>query len=127
MKKIREYLPLHFTVLLILGIVIQFYTQFWCYGFTSLLILVASILLLLSIFKNRVVTTILSFGIFFFVGVSSVYFNNDRNYNNYYKKYLVKNALVTFKVSKVLKPSIYNDKYEVEVVKIDSKSTIGNI
>tara|TARA_B100000767_G_scaffold42954_1_gene36896 strand:+ start:9474 stop:11492 length:2019 start_codon:yes stop_codon:yes gene_type:complete len=127
MKKIREYLPLHFTVLLILGIVIQFYTQFWCYGFTSLLILVASILLLLSIFKNRVVTTILSFGIFFFVGVSSVYFNNDRNYNNYYKKYLVKNALVTFKVSKVLKPSTYNDKYEVEVVKIDSKSTIGNI
>ncbi len=127
MKKIREYLPLHFTVLLILGIVIQFYTQFWCYGFTSLLILVASILLLLSIFKNRVVTTILSFGIFFFVGVSSVYFNNDRNYNNYYKKYLVKNSLVTFKVSKVLKPSIYNDKYEVEVVKIDSKSTIGNI
>ena len=127
MKKIREYLPLHFTVLLILGIVIQFYTQFWCYGFTSLLILVASILLLLLIFKNRVVTTILSFGIFFFVGVSSVYFNNDRNYNNYYKKYLVKNALVTFKVSKVLKPSTYNDKYEVEVVKIDSKSTIGNI
>ena len=127
MKKIREYLPLHFTVLLILGIVIQFYTQFWCYGFTSLLILVASILLLLSIFKNRVVTTILSFGIFFFVGVSSVYFNNDRNYNNYYKKYLVKNSLVTFKVSKVLKPSTYNDKYEVEVVKIDSKSTIGNI
>ena len=127
MKKIREYLPLHFTVLLILGIVIQFYTQFWCYGFTSLLILVASILLLLSIFKNRVVTTILSFGIFFFVGVSSVYFNNDRKYNNYYKKYLVKNSLVTFKVSKVLKPSIYNDKYEVEVVKIDSKSTIGNI
>ena len=127
MKKIREYLPLHFTVLLILGIVIQFYTQFWCYGFTSLLILVASILLLLLIFKNRVVTTILSFGIFFFVGVSSVYFNNDRNYNNYYKKYLVKNSLVTFKVSKVLKPSTYNDKYEVEVVKIDSKSTIGNI
>ena len=127
MKKIREYLPLHFTVLLILGIVIQFYTQFWCYGFTSLLILVASILLLLLIFKNRVVTTILSFGIFFFVGVSSVYFNNDRNYNNYYKKYLVKNSLVTFKVSKVLKPGTYNDKYEVEVVKIDSKSTIGNI
>ena len=127
MKKIREYLPLHFTVLLILGIVIQFYTQFWCYGFTSLLILVASILLLLLIFKNRVVTTILSFGIFFFVGVSSVYFNNDRNYNNYYKKYLVKNSLVTFKVSKVLKPSTYNDKYEVEVVKIDSKSTIGYI
>ena len=127
MKKIREYLPLHFTVLLILGIVIQFYTQFWYYGFTSLLILVASILLLLLIFKNRVVTTILSFGIFFFVGVSSVYFNNDRNYNNYYKKYLVKNSLVTFKVSKVLKPSTYNDKYEVEVVKIDSKSTIGYI
>ena len=127
MKKIREYLPLHFTVLLILGIVIQFYTQFWYYGFTSLLILVASILLLLLIFKNRVVTTILSFGIFFFVGVSSVYFNNDRNYNNYYKKYLVKNSLVTFKVSKVLKPSTYNDKYEVEVIKIDSKSTIGNI
>ena len=127
MKKIREYLPLHFTVLLILGIVIQFYTQFWYYGFTSLLILVASILLLLLIFKNRVVTTILSFGIFFFVGVSSVYFNNDRNYNNYYKKYLVKNSLVTFKVSKVLKPGTYNDKYEVEVVKIDSKSTIGYI
>jgi len=127
MKKILEFLPLHFTVFLIAGIVIQFYWQFWQYGFTFLFILLATILLVLAIFKKRVVTTILSLIVFFFVGVSSVYFNNDRNYKNYYKNYVAENSWGTFKVTRVLKPGYYNDKYEVEVIKINNKSTRGSV
>jgi competence protein ComEC len=127
MNKLRDYLPLHFVLFLILGIVVQFYTRFWHYGFIRLFILGVSISLLLLFFKKRVMTSILSFVIFFFVGISSVYIHNDRNYKNYYKNYVSAKSFATFKVVKVLKSGFYNDKYVVEVIGIDNQKTRGNV
>lgn len=125
MKKLLEYLPLHFVVLLIVGIGVQFYSQFWQFGFIELLLILALISMFILLLKNKVTTTILSFLAFFFIGVSAVYFTNDTNYNNHYENYLTENSSTIFKVSKVLKPSTYYNKYEVEVIQIDSIKTRG--
>jgi competence protein ComEC len=69
----------------------------------------------------------LSFAIFFFIGISSVYIHNDRNYNNYYKNDVLAKSFATFKVVKVLKSGFYNDKYIMEVVAIDNQKTRGNV
>ena len=125
MKKLLDYVPLHFAILIIVGIIIQYYFQLWDYGFITLLLLILIFSSSLLLIKNKLVATFLSFLTFFLVGVSSVYFNNSINYSNYYKNHLVENAKVTLRVTKILKPNIYNDKYEVDVVRINDKVTKG--
>ena len=127
MKKVLNYLPLHFVVFVIVGILIQFYLKVWCFGFLNLLFLAISILVLLILLKNKVVRTFLSFFLFFFIGVSSVFVNNSFNYNTYYKNYLKESSSVILKIDKVLKSSNYHDKYEVSVHQVDSSKTTGKV
>lgn len=127
MKKVLNYLPLHFVVFVIVGILIQFYLKVWCFGFLNLLFLAISILVLLILLKNKVVRTFLSFFLFFFIGVSSVFVNNSFNYNTYYKNYLKESSTVILKIDKVLKSSNYHDKYEVSVHQVDSSKTTGKV
>jgi competence protein ComEC len=127
MKRLKEYLPLYFVVLLILGIIVQFYTQFWQfkmhYGFLLLLFFT----LLFLWIKNKIIGGINVLFFFFFVGVFAVFINDARNYTNYYKKHLKENASVTFTIKKVLKSNNYYYKYDVEVSEIDAFKTKGNI
>ena len=127
MKKVFEYLPLHFCVFVIVGIVLQFYTRFWEFGFTKLLLLILSIIALLFCFPNKIVRTFLSLILFFFIGISTVFVNNDKNYDNYYKSYLNADASAILKIDKVLKSSNYHHKYEVEVIQVDSLKTRGKV
>ena len=127
MKKLLDYVPLHFAILIIVGIIIQYYFQLWDYGFITLLLLILIFSSSLLFIKNKLVATFLSFLTFFLVGVSSVFFNNSINYSNYYKNHLVENAKVTLRVTKILKPNIYTDKYEADVIRINDKITKGKI
>lgn len=127
MKKVFEYLPLHFCVCVIVGIVFQFYTHLWQYGFFNLFLSLIFVLISLLLFKNRVIRTVVSFVLFLFIGISIVFINNDSNYNNYYLSHLSNNFSAVFKVSKVLKSNEYYNKYEVEVTQIDDLKTRGKI
>jgi competence protein ComEC len=127
MKRLLYYLPFHFVVLLCLGIYTQFYYQFWEFGFLKLLIPIAIISLFLVLLNHKKIITFLSFVLFFLIGVSTVYLNNDVNYKNYYKHHLKVNSTVILKVSKVLKSGKYSDKYKSEVIQIDSVKTRGII
>ena len=127
MKKVFNYLPLHFCVFVIVGIVLQFYTRFWEFGFTKLLLLILSIIALLFCFPNKIVRTFLSLILFFFIGISTVFVNNEKNYDNYYKSYLKDNASAILKVDRVLKSGNYHHKYEVEVIQVDSLKTRGKV
>lgn len=127
MKRLLNYLPLHFVVLLILGISTQFFCQFWQFGFLKLFSLLAFITMFLILIKNRQIITFLSFLLFFFIGISAVYFNNDVNYKKYYQNHLSSNSTAILKVNSVLKSGNFYDKYEVEITQIDSNKTKGTV
>ncbi len=127
MKRLLYYLPLHFVVLIIIGIIFQFYTQFWAFGFLNICIILIFLIVLFLCFRNRILTTIISLLLFFFVGVFSVYLNDDRNDDTYYNNYLALNSSVVFKVKKVLKSGFYYDKYEVEVTQVNARKSIGKV
>ncbi|WP_439132011.1 ComEC/Rec2 family competence protein [Polaribacter sp.] len=125
MKKVLNYLPVHFVVCVILGIVLQFYTQFWKFGFLNLLYVFIVCFVLLLVINNKMVSTFLVMLLFLIIGVASVFVNTNQNYNNYYQNYIDDNTAVILRVTKVLKPSVYHDKYQVEVVQIDTIHTVG--
>ena len=127
MKKLLKYLPLHLVVFLIFGILIQFQTNFCQIGFLKLFLLLLSFSLLLFCIPSKVIRTLLAFLMFFFVGISAVFVSNKANYKNYYKSYLTDNNQVTLKVRKVLKSGMYNDKFEADVIQVDTVKTRGTI
>jgi len=126
MKKVLTYLPLHFTMQVILGILCQYYFNIWQFGFLKIGFLFLVLLLLLLI-KQKVLRTLVSFLLFYFVGVSSVYLNNDLNYSNHYSKQVNSQKLSFFKITKVLKPNDYYHKYEAKVIKNDTSVTCGKV
>jgi competence protein ComEC len=127
MKRLLNYLPFHFVVFLFLGIYAQFNHQFWKFGFLKLLILVAIISVFLVFLKHKKIITLLSFILFYLIGISVVYFNNDVHYKSYYQNYVGENSIVVLKVDKVLKSGLFNDKYTVSIVQVDSVKTRGKV
>lgn len=127
MKKLLKYLPLHLVVFLIFGILIQFQFNFCQIGFLKFFLLLLSFSLLLVCIPSKIIRTLLCFLMFFFVGISAVFVNNEANYKNYYKSYLTDNNQVTLKVRKVLKSGMYNDKFEADVIQVDAVKTRGTI
>ena len=127
MKKVLNYLPLHFIVFLIIGILAQFYFNLWDFGFIKLLVTLISITILLFVIPQKIIRTFLAFYLFFFMGISAVFFNNDTNYKNYYQHAIKQQSSVILKVQKILKPSIYHFKYEAIVLQVDTLKTKGKI
>jgi competence protein ComEC len=127
MKRLLNYLPFHFVVFLFLGIYAQFNHQFWKFGFLKLLILVAIISVFLVFLKHKKIITLLSFILFYLIGISVVYFNNDVHYKSYYQNYIGENSIVILKVDKILKTGLFNDKYTVSIVQVNSVKTSGKV
>ncbi|WP_243765932.1 ComEC/Rec2 family competence protein [Polaribacter cellanae] len=117
---------MHFTVFLIIGILVQFYTNFWQFNFQEsfLIFLVFAFLLLI---RNRFFTTILTAIIFFTIGVFAVFITDCSNYDNYYQHHLKNETNAVLKITKVLKSGNYSDKYEAEVIQIQQQKTRGTI
>lgn len=128
MKKIINYLPAHFLVGLILGIILQFNYTVWHFGFTKLFFvgffLVITSFLLHKLAKKSLFI-VLTFIVFIFVGITSVYIKNPKNYTEYYENFSTKNATATILVTKVLKSGKFNDKYEIEVLQVNNQKTVG--
>ncbi len=118
---------MHFVVLVIWGIIFQFYTKIWSFGFLPIFYVILFLLSLLFIFKNKVVRTILAFFLFFFIGIVSVYVNNDQNNKDYYHHFVEQNSKVIFTVKRVLKSGFYHHKYQVEVTQVNGLKTRGEV
>ena len=127
MKRLLNYLPLHFVVLGILGICFQFFTKFWNLNSKETLFLLGFLTVLVYVIKNRVLRTLITFLLFFFIGVSSVYINDHRNYDSFYEHHLEENSTLILQIHSVLKSGNYYHKYEAKVLKVDDKKTIGTI
>ena len=127
MKRLLNYLPLHFVVLGILGICFQFFTEFWNLNSKETLFLLGFLTVLVYVIKNRVLRTLITFLLFFFIGVSSVYINDHRNYDSFYEHHLEENSTLILQIHSVLKSGNYYHKYEAKVLKVDDKKTTGTV
>lgn len=83
--------------------------------------------IIVLVVKNAIVRTLSVFSLFFLVGILVVSINDDRNYKSYYKNHFKDNSTVILQIHKILKPSNYYNKYEAEVIQVDSKKTKGTI
>ena len=127
MKRLFNYLPLHFVVFGILGICFQFFTHFWTFSFKETILLLVFLSIFVLVIKNNVLRTFIAFALFFFIGISSVCINDDRNYDSFYEHYLKENSTIILQIHKVLKPGNYYQKYEAKIIKVDDKKTKGTI
>ncbi len=130
MKKLLEYLPFHFLICIIIGILIQFYTNIWNYNFIYLAVLFLLTLVSLYISKGsgaRKIFSIITLVLFIVVGISTTFIHNPKNYSNYYQQHISKNFVITLTVNKILKPGNYYHKFIANVIQIDTKKTIGNV
>lgn len=125
MRKLLRFLPFHFCVFLIFGIYVQLYLEIWRFDFYIFFIIHFLFLLILGLVNHKKIRTFLTFGYFFFVGVSCVFINNDANYSNYFDRFLNNDSRVVLKVDKVLKPSSFHQKYQVKVIEVDHQKTRG--
>ena len=127
MKRLCNYLPLHFVVLGILGICSQFFTNFWTVNFLKTFLVLGLLSITLFIFKNKVLRTLIAFTLFFLLGVSSVIINDDRNYDSFYENYIQDNSKIVLQIHKVLKPGNFYLKYEAKIINVDTVKTNGVI
>ena len=130
MRKLLNYLPTHFTVCLIVGIVIQFYYKIWNYplGFAiGLLSFLLLILWLIKYFQKRQLFTFFNWLSFVVLGMLLVNFQDTRTKPSHYSNFTKSNQQVTFKIDKVLKENLYYHKYLGTVVRVDQYQTKGSI
>lgn len=127
MKKLLGYLPFHFLLCLIVGIYIQFTTDFWSHGKMWLYIAIVLIVVLAILLKRTKTFIILSWIAFFFLGITTVHINDNRNSNRYFGKHISDSDSGVLVMTKVLKPGNFHHKYEAEVVQVQDKVTNGKI
>lgn len=130
MKKLLEFLPFHFLICVILGIIIQFYLNVWqlnfiYIGFITLLIL--SILYVLKRKNLHKLFSLITLLFFLFIGIVITFINNPKNHPNFYYKYISKNSSTVLVIKKNLRPNKYYHKFVAQIVQIDSNKTVGNI
>ncbi len=130
MKKLLNYIPLHFLIGLTFGIILQTDFNIWSFNGLKLFILLVVLILaifIINIFKKKILFTILSFILFVFIGISTVFIHTQSNYKNHYLKLINKNSFTTLKINEILKPNIYNNKYKASVISVDDKKSIGYV
>jgi len=126
LKRILNYIPLHLSVFLVIGICIQYFLQVWVFGKVPLIVTITLCSILLLIPK-RVFQTLLSYIVFTLLGIASIYFSNPKNHANFYENKLKENSVVVLQIDKVLKPGNYYNKYEAKVIQADSLKTTGKV
>ena len=130
MKKLLTYLPFHFLICIILGIILQFYTKIWKYDFIYLIFIILTFLVLLFFLRKynyRKLFTFFSPLLLTFIGVVSTFIHSPKNNINYYQNYISDKNKVTITIAKVLKPGNYYTKYIAHVNQVNSTKTTGKI
>jgi competence protein ComEC len=106
MRKLLNFLPTHFTVCLIIGIVIQFHYKLWVFTNEQTVFLFVIFLLAILLskhLKKKLLFTVLSWVLFVILGMFIVFSKDKTSKNDYYLNYTEKEQLITFRVEKKLK------------------------
>ncbi|CAL2102707.1 Competence protein [Tenacibaculum sp. 190130A14a] len=130
MKKLVRYTPTSFLLFLIIGIILQFQWNIWCFGINNLYIFTSILFVILFLLKwknIKISFSILSSCLFVLIGISILLIQNPRNRKDYYLKHYKKDCSGILTIQKILKPSQFNYKFVAKVSQINSKKTSGHI
>ncbi len=131
MKKLKNYVPFHFLVSLIIGILLQYFTGFCNPNFlvlSGLILVLLVMLVMLFILKNtNVQFSIASWLFFFLLGIMLVFLKNPKSKSNYFEKFIHDDATFKVKVFKVVKPSKNFTKYFARITHLDHRKSAGNL
>ncbi len=126
MKKLLDYLPTHFVISLVAGILFQYYLSFW----NELLFVFLFVFFCIGAALHRIKSkwfSIITFLFFLGLGSSVTYLSDDRNREDYYEKYLSNSNSCVLKIQNIVKSNDYYQQYEARVESIDKKKTRGVI
>ena len=130
MRRLLSFLPTHFTLCLIVGIVLQYHVQLWVWNTLSTMLFFSILLALLwgvKEYKKRRIFTVLSWLLFVFVGMYLLFVQDIWTKKNNYAAYSLSDACITFRVVKILKETLYDYKYIGEVVRVGRSETRGSL
>ncbi|QRM88211.1 DUF4131 domain-containing protein [Lacinutrix sp. WUR7] len=128
--KILNFTVIKLSACLIIGIVLAYYISIPVTDslYSTLLLF---LLLSISVFLSRKqFTKTIWFGVLacfttISLGILSTNFHNQKNLKNHYSHWNSENKPITFRIKEILKPGNYNDKYVVDILKIDDKFVTG--
>lgn len=136
MIKFLKFVPVQLTFWLILGIIVGDLVFIKPIYLVEILTLLIGTLLFAYFKANKELQpsfsfTLLVFLISFFIGISSVTYKNLLNsklhYANSTKFSLEKQVIIQIKISKILKPTNFYNKYEATVLQLEGEKAIGKI
>ena len=127
MKKLLQYVPLHFLVCYIFGVILEHYLSFTNNYIPLFIASICAITTILIFLRNRKAITVFSVILFLLIGVFSSFINDDKNASSYYEKYINENQTSVLQIKKVLKPTTYYNKFEAEVIQINNLKTTGKV
>ena len=130
--KFLKYTPTVLTLCLILGISIGSYLSLN----TALLLFISLGLLLLLWFlfyfskkhmANHYLFSIVAYILFVFIGMTTITMQRDTEKEAYYSHLQKIENSIYFKINKRLKPTKYHEKYEVAIININHKPSLGKV
>lgn len=132
MNKITQYIPLHLSIFLVLGVIFAYNSNISIFFLASssiilLLFLVVFFYLTKKYLSLRWIFQIVSYLIIFLIGIFSISQYDNQYQKAHYSHYSSTKNTIVFQVDKTLKPSIYHDKYYAQILQIDSIICNGKI
>jgi competence protein ComEC len=127
MRKLLQYVPLHFLVCYILGVLLNHYFSIININIVTFFVSICTFTIVLFFLKNRKFITLCSLLLFFSIGVFSSFINNDKNASTYFEKYATKNQTSILQIKKKLKSTAYYNKFEATLIQVNNIKTIGKI
>ena len=127
-----NYIPVHFTFFLILGIILGYAIDFpiWI-SFVAIIILFLGLVLTFlkaeKSFKFPVEFLGFTSMLFFIIGIISIQLSKPENQKNHYSHFLRDSNNSILRIHKILKPNDYYFKMEAEVLQLDNKKTCGKV
>jgi len=127
-----KYLPVHFSLFLIIGIIIGY-----TFNFSLTTIFTAAILALLFLvylyfktersFKPPRYFVIFTAILFLIIGILSITIQKPQHQKKHYTNYLTSDNHSIFRINKILKPNKFYQRFEAEIIQINKKSTKGKV
>jgi len=123
MIKIGQYIPLHLSVFLTLGIILGYYFEVPLLPIIISILLLFSILFLLLKFKKKTLFQIVSYVLSVLTGLFVITFQNPTHQSQHYTHFATNENSKIIQVERILKSNAYQDRYFGNVLQVDTHST----
>ncbi len=136
MIKFLKFVPFQLTIFLVLGILVGKYFIIQPQLITLLNFFAILILAIVYYFENKryfpsIKFSIAAFLAIFFIGINAIVLSTESHKNNHYSVYTKSSKNQKSKkvitIKKVLKPTMFYDKYEAEILQVNNQITLGKI